>query len=856
MTWKEAERRAKMEFGGMDAISEAARDARGVGWIDVVRQDLRYAWRGLRTKPAFAAGVILTLGLGTGANTAMFGIVDRLLLRAPARLEDAGRVHRVYVSYLWNGTMRTERNFEYPRFLDLQRSTRVFDGLVAFDTRQLAVGSGDGMREMTVTSASASLFDLFDVAPVIGRFFTADEDALPAGEHVVVLSHAYWQSAYGGGTDALGRTISIGDGVYTVIGVAPPGFVGLSETDVPALFIPITTFAWHRTQDFADNYGWSWLEIAVRRRPDVSLEAAHADLTRVYAESWERQRANGENYPPAAEARVRGEAGPVLLGRGPMAGPESRVIAWVMGVAVIVLLVACANVINLLLARSVTRRREVALRLALGVSRRRLVQQLMTETVLLAALGGVVGLAVAQWGGQTLRALFLPEESLGTVAGDSRTLLFTAAITLLLALMTGLAPALNALRSDVAGALKSGARDTGYRGSALRSGLLLVQGVLSVVLLVGAGLFVRSLQNVRSLRLGYDVDPVVLAEGTLRGVEIDRNGAFALMDRLLDAAKSVPGVQHASPVMSVPFWSNEGRGAPYVEGRDSLARLGRFVLQAGSPEYFDVLGTRILRGRAFTSADRADAPFVVVVSESMANALWPGQDAVGRQMRIGPDTMPFLTVVGVAEPMHGLQLEGEGEFWYFLPMEQYRRLFGAPTGTMLVRVNGNAIDYVEALRTRLQREMPGASYVSAVPLRDLVAPRQRAWRFGATMFVAFAALALTLAAIGLYSVVAYAVAARTRELGVRIALGASLMRLARQIIGQGVVFAAAGIVIGGTVAFAAARWVEPLLFDTRARDPLVFVAVTGILLLVALLATLRPAWRAARVDPVRALRMD
>jgi predicted permease len=480
----------------------------------------------------------------------------------------------------------------------------------------------------------------------------------------------------------------------------------------------------------------------------------------------------------------------------------------------------------------------------------------MTETLLLAALGGIVGLAAAQWGGRALRSLFLPEESLGAVAGDTRTLLFTAAITLLLALMTGLAPVLHALRADVAGTLKAGSRDSGPRSSVMRSGLLLLQGALSVVLLVGAGLFVRSLQNVRSLRLGYDVDPVVLVEGNLRGVEIDANGAFALMDRLVDAALTVPGVQHATPVMSVPFWSNEGRGAPYVVGRDSLARLGRFVLQAGSTDYFDVLGTRIVRGRGFTRADGANAPLVVVVSEAMANALWPGEDPLGRQMRIGSDTMPFLTVVGVAEPMRGLQLEGTGEFWYFLPLEQYRRLFSGPTGSMLIRVNGKAIDFVEAVRTRLQREMPGASYVNAMPLRNVVAPRQRAWEFGATMFVAFAALALALAAIGLYSVVAYAVAARTRELGVRLALGASVGAIARQVIGQGVAFAVAGILIGGGLALAAARWVEPLLFDTPARDPLVFASVTGILLLVALAATLRPALRATRVNPTLALRAD
>ena len=856
LAWKEAERRARLEFGGLEVIREEARDARGVGWIDMVMQDLRYAWRGLRAKPAFAAGVVLTLGLGTGANTAMFGIVDRLLLRPPAALREAGRVHRVYVSYLWDGRMRTERNFEFPRFLDVSRSVTSFDATTAFQMRRLAVGTGEGMREMNVLVASASMFDLFESEPVMGRFFDDAEDALPAGDAVVVLSHAYWQSAFGGDNAVLGETLNVGNGVYTVIGVAPPGLTGFSENAVPALFIPITKFAWtQRPADFATDYGWSWLELVVRRKPGVSVAAAHADLTMAWTRSWEAEREKGARLPPAADARLRAEVASVLLGRGPLAGPEARVVAWVMGVAVIVLLIACANVVNLLLARSVHRRREIALRLALGVSRTRLMQQLMTETLLLAVLGGALGLAVAQWGGRTMRSLFLPD-GMAAVAGDRRTVLFVATITLLLALLTGLAPAWQAIRADVAGALKAGSRDTGYRRSVLRSGLLLFQGVFSVVLLVGAGLFVRSLQNVHSLRLGYDVDPVLVVEPTLRGVELNLDGVNALVDRGVAAALSVPGVHSATPAASIPFWSNEGRGAPYVEGRDSLARLGRFILQAGSPAYFETLGTRILRGRGFTSDDRAGAPPVVVVSQTMAEALWPGADAVGQRMRIGADTMPFLTVVGVAESMRARRLEGDAEFWYFLPIDQYRMLFGAPVGSLIVRVNGKADDYVEALRARLQREMPGTSYVSVLSLRTLVAPQQRAWQFGATMFVAFAALALALAAIGLYSVVAYAVASRTRELGVRMALGASVAAVARQVVGQGVAFAVAGIVIGGGLAMAAARWVEPLLFDTPARDPLVFATVTGILLVVALLATLRPALRATRVDPTLALRAE
>ncbi len=853
---RDAERRAQREFGGLDVIKEEARDARGVKWIDAVLQDLRYAGRTLHARPVFAAGVVVTLGLGMGANIAMFGIVDRLLFRPPSHLRDVERVHRVYLSSLWNGSMVTERNFEYRRYLDLAAFTQAFDAAAAFDTRLRPIGTGERMRELNVTAASASLFDFFAARPVLGRFYTEAEDRVPAGEPVVVLSYAFWQTVFGGDQAVLGQSLHIGEIVHTIIGVAPPGFTGVSETLAPAMFIPITTFAHSVASDYADHYGWSWLEVVVRRKPGVSIEAANADLTAAYARSWESQRRDSPYLAPAAEARLRAEVASVLLARGPQAGPEARVVAWVMGVAVVVLLIACANVINLLLARSVDRRREIALRLALGVSRTRLVQQLITETLVLAALGGVVGLAIAQWGGATLRALFLSDPEVSAVAGDGRTLLFTATVTSALALLTGLAPGLQALRADVSGALKSGARGSGYRGSIARSALLVFQGALSVLLLIGAGLFARSLLNVRSLRLGYDVDPVLLVDANLRGEELSRSALRALVDRLHAAALAVPGVRSATPAVSVPFWSNEGRGAPHVPGRDSLSRLGRFTLQAGSAQYFETMGTRIVSGRAFTNADGSGASPVVVVNQAMADALWPGADPLDQPMRIGNDTMPFLTVIGVAEDMRARGLEGAPEFWYFMPFDQYARLFDALAGNLLVRVDGRAADFIEPLRGRLMQEMPGAGYVNVVPMAQLIAPQQRAWRFGATMFVAFAALALALAAIGLYSVVSYAVAARTRELGVRIALGARLTDVVRPVIRQGVMFSAAGIVLGGSIAMLGSSWIQPLLFDTPARDPIVLAGVAAILLVVALFATMRPALHATRVDPAIALRSE
>lgn len=855
MSPREAERRARIEFGGVEQIREDTRDSRGVARLDALRHDVRYALRGLRARPGFVLAVVLTLGLGIGANIAMFDVLDRLLLRPPTFLRAADNVHRLYWNYTWDGSVRTERNFAYRRYLDLTEHTTSFEALAAFAYRPLAIGRGIDSRELTVAAVSASFFDFFDAAPALGRFFTAQEDGLPAGQNVAVLAYTHWQSAYGGRGTVIGQELYAGESSYTIIGVAPKGLVGMPSDAAPAVFLPITTVAHARAPDYADNYSWSWLEILARRRADASLAAAAADVSVAFSRSWEAERELHGRLPPAVDAGVGGILSPVHFARGPDAGPEGRIIVWVMGVAFVVLMIAAANVINLLLARALHRRREIALRLALGVSRARLLQQLMIETLLLALLGGIAGLAAANWGGGVLRALLLPADDLSAVASDGRTLLFTALLTLAIALLTGLAPALQAMRADVAGTLK-GARDGGHGASRVRSTLLLVQATLSVVLLIGAGLFVRSLLNVRSHDLGYDVEPMVLVHANLRGLELNAMQRSTLADRMLAAASSVPGVQGATLIASVPFYGSEGRGAPVVAGRDSLNLLGRFTLQAGSPSYFETMGTRILRGRSFTGADRAGTTPVVVISESMAQAIWPGEDAIGRQMRLGDDTTA-LTVIGIAGNIDAREIAGAPEFWYYMPVDQHEVIFDSPPRPALfVRVAGEGVDYVAALRDRLQREMPGEAYVSAVPFAELIAAQQRSWRVGATMFVVFASLALVLAAIGLYSVIAYAVAQRTREIGVRIALGAGMPNVVRMIVGQGVLFAASGIAIGGVIALFAGRRIEPLLFSQSAGDPVVYGVVAGLLMFIALLATARPALRAARVDPTIALRAD
>jgi putative ABC transport system permease protein len=819
-------------------------------------QDLRYAMRGLRTKPGFAIAVVSTLGLGIGANAAMFGIVDRLLFRPPPLLRDPASTHRVYVQQTFRGEQRSMEVGRYARYTDLAKWTRSFSRTAGHTRRDLAVGVGDAAREMSIGVVSASFFGFFDAPPALGRYFTPAEDTPPAGSPVAVLSHAMWQTAYGGRRDVLGSTIQIGPTIYTIIGVAARDFVGLWPDKPPAAFIPITSYAAGtgfqvKNVTWWQTYSWGWMSMIAQRKPGVSLTAANADLTNAMLRSYEAQRTEQPNSPPTNVARPRAIAGSILPERGPNASPVTKVATWVGGVSVIVLLIACANVANLLLARALRRRREIALRLALGVTRGRLLSQLLTESVLLALLGGVAGILVAHFAGAVLRASLLERSEAAAGFRDPRTMLFAAAAALAVGLITGLAPLLQARRADLTADLKAGSREGTYHRSHARIALLVVQGALSVVLLVGAGLFVRSLRNVQSLRLGYDVDPVLLISLTMRGVKLDSTATVALRERLLETAKRIPGVVNASRQTAVPFWSTWNMRL-YVQGIDSVSRLGEFDLNAVSPEYFATLGTRIVRGRGITDQDTPNAPLVAVVSENMARALWPGKDAIGQCMKVSADTMPCTYVVGIAENIKERSLDADPGYYYYLSVRQFRPHLGG----LFVRTRGDAAKLKEAVRRRLQGEMPGASYVTITPFSEIIGSQKRSWHLGATMFVAFGLLAMVLAAVGLYSVMAYNVAQRTHELGVRRALGAQAADVVRLVVTDGLRLAGVGVAIGAGAAFWAGKWVQPLLFNVSSNDPAVFATVAATLVAVALAASWIPALRASRVDPNVALRAE
>ena len=827
--------------------------------MEAFAQDLRYAVRGLLSRPGFTIGVALTLAIGIGANTTMFAVVDRLLFRPPPRLIAPGRVHRVYLADTYRGKEYASDGVQFARYRDLTAWTTRFDRTAEFTSRHLAIGTGTDAVEMQVGVVSASFFGFFNAPPVLGRYFTSAEDTVPNGAPVAVLSYGYWQTRYGGHHDVLGGTVQVGATLYTIIGVAPRGFVGLWPGEPPALFIPLATYGAEsaasmrlRGEVWWSTYHWTWASMLVRRKPGVTLEQANADLTTAYIRSEVASRAaEPGNRPPLELTRPHGIAGSVLSERGPNESSEAKVATWLSGVALIVWLIACANVANLLLARALQRRREIAVRLALGVSRIRLASQLLTESVLLAAVGGIAGLMAAQWGGAILRAALLDKTADAGVLTDPRTLLLAGIVTLLAGLFTGMAPILQARQADLTNDLKSGVREGSIHRSRARVGLLVLQGALSALLLVGAGLFVRSLHHVETLSLGYSADSVLTVGLQMRGVKLDSAGEVALRRRLLAEAQTLPGVSHAARRITMPFWSSWNTDI-YVAGIDSTERLGSFYLNSVSPDYFATMGTRLLRGRGIAEQDQASAPRAMVVSAAMAAALWPGREALGQCVRVEADTAPCTSVVGIAEDIKSRDLTEDPGYFYYLSAEQ----MNPDMGGLFVRTRSDPEAARETIRRRLQALMPGVSYVTVTPLSEILGEQTRSWRLGATMFTVFGLVALLLAAIGLYSVIAYNVTQRTHELGIRTALGAEVRDLIRLVLREGLVLAGIGVGLGAGIALIVSRWVQPLLFDESPRDPLVYLGVVAVLLAVAYAASLVPARRAARVDPMRALRTE
>jgi predicted permease len=816
--------------------------------------------RTVRRSPGFAAGVVLTLALGIGANATMFGVLDRLLFSPPAHIVDADAVRRVIIERPFLGRMTHGETLTNPDRRDLEGAAS-FEAVAARSrAREYTLGSGPDATRIQVSMASWDFFPLLGVHAELGRFYGADEDRI-GQPGTAVISHEYWERAFASSRDELGRTLEISGHPFTVIGVAPRGFTGVDLSPVDVWLPLMAAGGMIQGTEWEDNRGWYWFGAIARLTPGVTVEAAEQEATARHRGGRQEMIDKGR-YP--AEAHVALD--PLIVARGPQASGESKVARWLGGVSLLVLLIACANVANLLLARGTRMRREVAVRIALGIGRERLVSMMVIESVLLAVLGGVVALLLALWGGGVVRSALMQGVYFPGSAVGGRVALFAAATAVLAGVLAGFGPALQATRADVSGDLAMGAGASSRRRSRTRSALTVLQAALSVVLLVGAGLFVRSVRQVRDLDLGLDVDHLVMASlefaetGLFPGTRNDgetgnggtqeRNEVYAAaMQRL----RNVPGVASVAATSSPFQWAYATElEVPELDSIPDLPGGGPYF-QDVTPGYLGTVGLRVVGGRDLAESDVPGATRVAVVSEMMARTVWPDADPLGRCLLVGEDATECTTVVGVAEDASRGSLEDEPYMTYYMPLAQREdRLASA----LYVRTTGDPSTVAARIAPILRSIDPQVRFANVETVREMLDPEARAWTLGATMFSVFGALALIVAAIGLYGVLAFDVAQRTREIGIRSALGAERGRLLASVVGTGVRLGAAGVVIGLVVAWVAGRFASDLLFHTSPHDPLVLVGVGVALLVVSFLASFVPGLRATRVDPSEALRAE
>jgi predicted permease len=827
-------------------------------WVvraESIRQDLAYAARGLGRQRGFALSVIGVLALGIGANATMFGVIDRLLLRPPALVADPARVVTADFVRSFDGEPTHQETLSYPQYLDLAGAKGIFDGVAAYTETNLALGHGAEARSVRGMKVSASYFSMLGVHARIGRLFLPEDDGAPVAPNVAVVSYGFWQREFAGDQGVVGRELQVGDTKYVIVGVAPRHFVGLSSSAID-VWIPITSG--ETPQAIA---GWSgprgrngyWLQAAARLSPGVERERAAAGASRVLRANMLR---DGVPENRLMESQPRFELRSVLPREARAHDASARVALLLGAVSVLVLVIACANVANLQLARGIRRRREIAVRSALGAGVGRLVQQLLCEGALLATLGGVAALVVVAGGASVMRQIVFPQlDWEDTPAIDLHVLAYAALAALAAGVLTGLVPAVQARRARLTNALHGGAREGRVHQSKARLALLIVQAALSMVMLVGTGLFVRSLRHVQALPIGMEPEHVLTAELNLSGLSYKQPEIDALYHRLERAALAYRGIESAALSTSLPFWTSWGTPV-HVAGRDSLPRVrdGGPYFNGVTPGYLRTMGMRLLRGRDFTVADQNPSRRVVIVNEAFARLAWPNEDAIGRCVRIGSDTAPCADVIGVVGNPRRQEIIEDVSLQLFLPLEQ------APawveTRTLVIRPTGDARRAMASIRRYLQTSAPDLPYVDVRWMQELVSPQTRSWRMGASVFAAFGALALLLAMVGLYSMLSYDVAQRTHELGVRVALGARRGHLARLVVEAGARIIAVGTAIGLGIVLLAGRFVQPLLFETSPRQPEILAGALGVMVAVTVLATLLPTRRALEVDPIIALRAD
>ena len=802
--------------------------------------DLRYGLRMLASTPRVTVAALLSLALGIGASTAVFTVINAVMLQ-PLPYTDPDRLVMV-----WETAPGNDRRWVAPaNFLDWRRETRAFEALAAWDEVSVNLTGRERPERLRAVSASGNLFELLGVSAAAGRGLTAADDA-PGATPVAVLTHGLWHRMFGGSPAALGQTLRLDGRSVSIVGVLPPDFRLVEEIELYISGDRGIPRSYPFPGDITQVRDSHLIFVAGRLRAGAALEQAQAEvstLMRRLEDAYpETNRNLGARVVPLHDDLVAGTRPALLL---------------LLGAVACLLLISCVNVANLLLGRAVARQREIAVRLSLGATRGRIVRQILTETALLALAGGAAGLLLAVWGVQALLTLApagVPR--FADVRPDGATVAFALAVSLGTAFVFGLVPALHASRGETAGAMKDdGARTTGSRsGRRLHQALVVSELALAQVLLAGAGLLIASLIRVQNVDLGFEEDRLVAVEvflGDDRYADPDRKAAFHR--EVLDRFESIPGVQRAAMGLTVPlrgavnrgFWI-AGRPAP-PPGTDQSVDF-----QIVSPGYFDTLGVRRLEGRVFTQHDHAKAPLVAVVSRAMAGRYWPGQSAIGQRIRVGGDAAEPREIVGIVADVRQRDPERAPEPLLYLPYLQDREPWNWAMFALRTQADPEAL--APAVRQAVGDVDPDQPIARIRTMEEIAGTLGAERRFHTLLLALFSGVALLLAAIGTYGVMAYSVTRRTREIGVRVALGARPADVLRMVMGQGARLVALAVAIGVAGATATNRLLAAQLFEVGATDPATLAAGAATLCAFALLACWVPARRAMRVEPLVALR--